>query len=93
VKEAFQASEVVDIAGISYRQLDYWARTDLVRPSVQDTMGSGTFRFYSFEDLCELVMVRALLDAGMSLQFVRRVKGRKYPLLPPSDRQLRCGAL
>ncbi|GAA2529443.1 MerR family transcriptional regulator [Pilimelia columellifera] len=58
--------------GISYRQLDYWARTCLVVPSVRDASGSGTQRLYSFRDLVVLKVVKRLLDAGVSLQNIRR---------------------
>lgn len=57
--------------GISYRQLDYWARTELAVPSIQPAQGSGTQRLYSFEDLVELKLIKNLLDAGISLQRVR----------------------
>lgn len=59
-------------AGISYRQLDYWARTGLVVPSVRDASGSGTQRLYSFRDLVVLKVVKRLLDAGVSLQNIRK---------------------
>ncbi|SCL72472.1 MerR family transcriptional regulator [Micromonospora peucetia] len=58
--------------GISYRQLDYWARTALVLPSVRDASGSGTHRLYSFRDLVVLKVVKRLLDAGVSLQNIRK---------------------
>ncbi|HEX6682091.1 MAG TPA: MerR family transcriptional regulator [Candidatus Limnocylindrales bacterium] len=58
--------------GISYRQLDYWARTALVVPSIRDASGSGTQRLYSFRDLVVLKVVKRLLDAGVSLQNIRR---------------------
>jgi DNA-binding transcriptional MerR regulator len=58
-------------AGISYRQLDYWARTGLVVPSVRDASGSGTQRLYSFRDILVLKVVKRLLDAGVSLQNIR----------------------
>lgn len=58
--------------GISYRQLDYWARTALVVPSVRDASGSGTPRLYSFRDLVVLKVVKRLLDAGVSLQNIRK---------------------
>lgn len=58
--------------GISYRQLDYWARTALVVPGVRDATGSGTQRLYSFRDLVVLKVVKRLLDAGVSLQNIRR---------------------
>ena len=59
-------------AGITYRQLDYWARTDLVTPSVRDAEGSGTQRLYSFRDIVVLKVVKRLLDAGVSLQNIRK---------------------
>src|SRR5947207_15166295 len=59
-------------AGISYRQLDYWARTGLVVPSIRPAAGSGTQRLYSFRDIVVLKVVKRLLDAGVSLQNIRR---------------------
>jgi DNA-binding transcriptional MerR regulator len=58
-------------AGISYRQLDYWARTGLVEPSVRTAGGSGTQRLYSFRDILLLKVIKRLLDAGVSLQQIR----------------------
>ena len=58
-------------AGISYRQLDYWARTGLVEPSVQAAHGSGSQRLYSFRDILVLKVVKRLLDTGISLQQIR----------------------
>jgi DNA-binding transcriptional MerR regulator len=60
-----------EIVGITYRQLDYWARTDLLRPSLADARGSGSRRSYSYRDLCELKVIKNLLDAGMKLESVR----------------------
>lgn len=58
-------------AGITYRQLDYWARTGLVEPSVRPASGSGTQRLYGFRDILVLKVVKRLLDAGISLQQIR----------------------
>ena len=58
-------------AGITYRQLDYWARTGLVQPSIRPAHGSGTQRLYSFRDILVLKIVKRLLDAGVSLQSLR----------------------
>ena len=58
-------------AGITYRQLDYWARTDLVVPSVQGATGSGSQRLYGFRDILVLKIVKRLLDTGVSLQNIR----------------------
>ena len=62
---------VTRIVGISYRQLDYWARTGLVEPSYRRAEGSGTQRLYSFDDIVRLRVVKRLLDTGVSLQKVR----------------------
>ena len=59
-------------AGITYRQLDYWARTGLVAPSVRSATGSGTQRLYSFRDILVLKVVKRLLDTGVSLQNIRK---------------------
>ncbi|MGZ4618555.1 MAG: MerR family transcriptional regulator [Frankiaceae bacterium] len=58
-------------AGITYRQLDYWARTGLVVPSVRPAAGSGSQRLYSFRDILGLKVVKRLLDTGVSLQNIR----------------------
>ena len=58
-------------AGITYRQLDYWARTGLVQPSIRSAAGSGTQRLYSFRDILVLKIVKRLLDTGVSLQNIR----------------------
>jgi len=58
-------------AGITYRQLDYWARTGLVEPSIRAASGSGTQRLYGFRDILVLKVVKRLLDTGISLQQIR----------------------
>jgi DNA-binding transcriptional MerR regulator len=64
--------QVCKIVGITYRQLDYWARTDLLRPSLVDAQGSGSQRRYSYRDLVALKVIKSLLDAGLSLQTARK---------------------
>jgi DNA-binding transcriptional MerR regulator len=59
------------VAGITYRQLDYWARTGLVVPSIRNAEGSGTQRLYSFRDILLLRVVKRFLDVGISLQQIR----------------------
>lgn len=59
-------------AGITYRQLDYWARTGLVEPTVRNATGSGTQRLYSFRDILLLKIIKSLLEAGISLQQIRK---------------------
>lgn len=71
-EHGYRAPEVVKIVGVTYRQLDYWARTGLVRPSVREAGGSGTQRLYSFHDLVLLRSIKRLLDAGVTLQKIRR---------------------
>jgi DNA-binding transcriptional MerR regulator len=68
----FRAPQVCKLVGITYRQLDYWARTKLIRPSVQSATGSGSQRLYSFSDIIQLKVVKRLLDAGMSLKRIRQ---------------------
>jgi len=59
-------------AGITYRQLDYWARTGLVEPSIRAASGSGSQRLYGFRDILVLKVVKSLLDTGISLQQIRQ---------------------
>jgi DNA-binding transcriptional MerR regulator len=73
VETGFSGTRTAEIVGITYRQLDYWARTDLVRPSMADAKGSGTRRKYSYRDLLELKIIKQLLDAGIKLETVRDV--------------------
>ena len=67
----YSGKKAAEIVGISYRQLDYWARTDLIRPSVADAAGSGSRRRYAYGDLLELKVVKSMLDAGIKLESVR----------------------
>ncbi|MBX3286871.1 MAG: MerR family transcriptional regulator [Actinobacteria bacterium] len=73
MSEHYSGKKTAEIVGITYRQLDYWARTDLVRPSVVDATGSGSRRRYSYRDLLELKVIKTLLDAGIKLESVRTV--------------------
>ena len=72
-KQSFSGSQAAQIAGITYRQLDYWARTNLIRPSLSDAKGSGSRRSYQYRDLLELKVIKQLLDAGIKLESVREV--------------------
>ena len=67
----YRGTTACHIAGITYRQLDYWARTGLVEPSIKPATGSGTHRLYSFRDILVLKVVKRLLDTGVSLQQIR----------------------
>lgn len=71
VAQSFTGKRTAEIVGITYRQLDYWARTDLVRPSITDAKGSGSRRRYGYQDLLELKVIKTLLDAGIRLEMVR----------------------
>ncbi len=70
-KVGYRGTSAAAAAGITYRQLDYWDRTELVQPSVRGASGSGTQRLYSFRDILVLKLVKRLLDAGISLQQIR----------------------
>lgn len=67
----YRGATACNAAGISYRQLDYWARTGLVEPTVRSATGSGSHRLYGFRDILVLKIVKRLLDAGVSLQNIR----------------------
>ena len=72
---SYSGKKAADIVGITYRQLDYWARTDLIRPSLADARGSGSRRRYSYRDLLELKLVKTLLDDGIRLESIREAFG------------------
>jgi len=71
-RRGYRGPAVCRVVGITYRQLDYWATTGLVEPSVRDAEGSGSQRLYSFEDIVTLKVIKRLLDVGVSLQRIRR---------------------
>lgn len=77
----YRGPTACNAAGISYRQLDYWARTGLVEPSADDATGSALRRLYSFDDVLFLALTKRLLDAGVSLQQIRTaiLHLREYP--------------
>ncbi|HZD81039.1 MAG TPA: MerR family transcriptional regulator [Actinomycetota bacterium] len=83
-EQGYRVPEVCRIVGISYRQLDYWARTGLVRPSVKDAQGSGTQRLYSFRDLATLKLIKRMLDSGVNLQQIRKAMGTLKELKEPA---------
>ncbi|WP_321185066.1 MerR family transcriptional regulator [Enemella dayhoffiae] len=68
----FRGPVACNAAGITYRQLDYWARTGLVTPTIREAVGSGNPRLYSFRDILILKVIKRLIDAGISLQQIRR---------------------
>ncbi len=72
-EQGFSGKRTAEIVDITYRQLDYWARTDLVKPSMTEATGSGSRRQYSYRDLLELKVIKSLLDAGIRLEQVRKV--------------------
>jgi DNA-binding transcriptional MerR regulator len=67
----YRGASACSAAGISYRQLDYWARTGLIEPTVRGASGSGSSRLYGFKDILVLKIVKRLLDTGVSLQNIR----------------------
>ena len=70
---AYRGPQVCSIVGITYRQLDYWTRTKLIKASVADAAGSGTQRLYSYGDLLQIKVIKSLLDSGFDLKKVRKV--------------------
>ena len=72
-EQGFSGKRTAEIVDITYRQLDYWARTDLVRPSMAEATGSGSRRLYTYRDLLELRVIKSLLDSGIRLEQVRKV--------------------
>lgn len=73
MQQGYSSMSAVKIAGITYRQLDTWARSDLVRPSLATASGSGSRRRYSYGDLVRLRAIKRLLDAGLKLAKIRVV--------------------
>jgi DNA-binding transcriptional MerR regulator len=71
IEGGYRGSVACQAAGISYRQLDYWARTGLVVPSIRSAAGSGSARLYSFRDVLVLKVIKRFLSAGVSLQNIR----------------------
>lgn len=70
-RQGYRGPAVSKLVGISYRQLDYWTTTGLVRASVRDAGGSGTQRLYAFDDIVQLRLIKRLLDTGVGLQRIR----------------------
>lgn len=64
----YRGTVASQVAGITYRQLDYWARKRIVVPSITPSSGSGTRRLYSFDDVVILAVSKRLLDIGVNLQ-------------------------
>ena len=73
--DGYGGPQVCQLVGITYRQLDHWARTGLLRPSLAEAQGSGTKRRYSYRDVLELKVIKRLIDGGLSLQSARRAVG------------------
>jgi DNA-binding transcriptional MerR regulator len=71
--ESFSTGDAVRITGVSFRNIDYWARTKFIVPSIADARGTGTERKYSFSDLLALRVARELREAGVSTQSLRRI--------------------
>ena len=71
--DGYNSKRTAEIVGITYRQLDYWTRTDLVKPALGAATGSGSRRRYDYRNLLELAAVKSLLDAGIRLELVREV--------------------
>lgn len=73
VEMSFSGKKVTEIVGISYRQLDYWTRTELISPSIEKGEGSGSRRRYSYKDLLELRVIKNLIDGGIKVEKIREI--------------------
>ncbi len=73
VEQSYSGKKVTEIVGISYRQLDYWTRTELVVPSIEKGEGSGRRRRYSYKDLLELRVIKNLIDGGIKVEKIREI--------------------
>jgi DNA-binding transcriptional MerR regulator len=85
-EQGFRVPQVLDLVGVTYRQLDYWTRTGLVQASVREAGGSGTQRLYSFTDVLELKAIKRMEDVGLSLQKIRKAVKNLRELLDKSPR-------
>ncbi len=74
IKNFYTSKQVCKIVGLSYRQLDYYDRTNVLKPSVNSALGHGSRRMYSFDDLLKLKVIKKLIEAGVSLQKIRKAK-------------------
>ncbi len=74
IKKIYSSTEVCNIIGFTYKQLDYYDRTNFIKPSVNGAGGYGSRRMYSFNDLMKLKVIKKLMEAGISLQKLRRTK-------------------
>lgn len=85
LKHGFTASEVMRLTGLTYRQLDYWARTDFITPSETKQAGSKAIRIYTFTDVLAIRAAMRLLDSGISLQKIRRAVNELQRELPKKE--------
>lgn len=91
--EPFSSHEIVRLSGVTYRQLDTWARTGLAEPSIAPAKGSGSARRYSRDDLDRVALIKELIDAGISLRFIRENGNDPYRTLEVLARRLEPLAL
>lgn len=74
IKKIYSSKEVCNIIGVTYKQLDYYDRTNFIKPSINGAGGYGSRRMYSFNDLMKLKIIKKLMEAGISLQKLRKTK-------------------
>jgi len=74
IKKIYSASDVCKIIGLTYKQIDYYDRTNFIKPSINGAEGYGSRRMYSFSDLMKLKVIKRLMEAGISLQKLRKTK-------------------
>src|SRR5438477_5819319 len=84
----YQAGQVCRIVGLTYRQLDYWHRSGFYKPSLNEGIGHGATRLYDFNDLIALKVIKRWLDAGLTIQRIRRAVSYLRTALPGVDKPL-----
>lgn len=78
------------ITGVSFRNIDFWARTKFIVPSIADAKGTGTERRYAFADLVALRMARDLREAGVATHALKRVVSTLRRLKSLSNPTVEC---
>ncbi len=84
-EEGFTNRQVIKITGVTQRQLSYWRRTELVVPS---DLTSGGHARYAFTALVALKTAKRLIDAGVSVQRLRKIIQALIAFLPTIERPL-----
>jgi predicted RNase H-like HicB family nuclease len=88
LSNSFNSKMVSKIIGIPLRVIDYWDRTNFIKPSVNEASGYGSMRLYSFTDLIQFKVAKFLRDQGLSLQKIRKSLNFLRKHLPEIEKPL-----